>query len=231
MAEAWDGTHWFMSLLPALGVAAVWTAVLAAFATPLTTTRKAYQYGLAAAVFAYVVVIGVMSALAVLFPDAPRWIVSVLVPPLVEEISRMLGVVEVRRRTDWRGWISFGVGYGLLEAGLKLGDGLVLLARSGAGAIEFIARVLIPFVPLLLHMFLSVAVFALLRKGVPLGVALIVAMLFHALHNWSALAFVPTDWVGVLLLNLVRCASFAALIAVAIRLSRRTAFESPGATG
>jgi len=227
----WDWSQWFQHLLPALGAVAVWAAILAAFATNLTTTRKAYQYGLFAAVFAYVVTVAVSAAVGSLFPDMPALVFLIIAPPVVEEVSRMLGVVEVRHRTDARGWLAFGAGYGLLEAGLKLFDGLLGAAPTSDVGMEVAAHVFTPLVPLLLHVFLSVMVFALLRKGVPLIAALVVAMAAHGLHNWSALTFVPPDWFGFLIVIFVRCAVFVALIAAAIRFSRQPELHTSAAAG
>lgn len=195
----------YISSLPAALIAAsAWTAVLAASATPLQNKKSAYLNGLLAAAIAYVVAVGLIAFASILLPQTPGSTVVVILAPVVEESIRLVAALEVARRTESRFGLAFGVGYGLLEAGLKLGDQLVLIARTGSTDAADWLTATIFVVPFLLHLFLSVLVFTLLRRGVAPLVVLVIAMACHAFHNWTVLAILPSDIPGLLLSVAIR---------------------------
>jgi hypothetical protein len=222
---------WFDGILPAFSVAVVWICVLALASAGLTTTRSPYLNGLGAAVVAYLGQVGLWAAVVAAAPATPAWLLVVAIPPLVEEAVRLIAAADVERRTDWRGWLVFGAAYGSFEAGLKLGDGFFLAVQQGGGAASVAVRLAAPIVPFLLHVFLTVTVFALLRARVPAWMVFIGAALLHALHNWSAAAWMPIDYSGLALALFVRSVVFLALIALVLQVSIRWAKatkERPG---
>lgn len=208
----------YISSLPAALIAAsAWTAVLAASATPLQNKKSAYLNGLLAAAIAYVVAVGLIAFASILLPQTPGSTVVVILAPVVEESIRLVAALEVARRTESRFGLAFGVGYGLLEAGLKLGDQLVLIARTGSTDAADWLTATIFVVPFLLHLFLSVLVFTLLRRGVAPLVVLVIAMACHAFHNWTVLAILPSDVPGLLLSVAIRTPVLLGLTVLAAR--------------
>jgi hypothetical protein len=209
------------SLPPALIAASAWTAILAALATPLRETKSAYLNGVLAAALAYLVAVGLTAVGATAMPTGPGWPYVIILAPLVEETVRLAAAQEVARKTGSRFGIAFGLGYGLLESGLKLGDQLVLVLRSGSSEITDWLTITVFIVPLLLHVFLSMLVFMLLRRRVPITAVFAAAVAFHASWNWSVIAMLPQDVSGVLLSIAIRTPVLLALIALMVLISRR----------
>jgi hypothetical protein len=176
------------------------------------------------AVVAYLVTLGATSAWLGVSHGLPWWIVIVLLVPLIEESARTLGAMEVRNDPPF--WITFGLGYGLFEAGLKLGDMIVLYAR--ADPITLLAALIVPMVPLALHVFLSVLVFALLSHRVPAAIVFVVAIITHAIHNASVAPLLPSDITGVVVSSIVRAALFVVLIASILAVVKRPRMSQTG---
>lgn len=212
---------WVAGALVSLVTAAVWASILAVFAGPLTWSRRSYLHGLGASAVAFVAALGVTAVTLLVYPTVPTWALVVVMPPLLEESARLIFAMRVR--SERPAWVTFGIGYGLLEGGLKIGDMLVILLRRGEGAVHVLLGTLAQVTPILLHVFLSVLVFALLRSPLPPLVVFVLAALAHGLHNWSVLAFLPHDLPALGIQVLIRCAAFVALIVLILRLFRRGA--------
>lgn len=222
---------WFESILPSLVAATIWTCLLATVSAGLTTTRSAYLHGLAAGVVAYLGQMGAISAVVAVAPTTPLMLVIIAIAPLIEEGVRLTVAADVARRTDWRGWLAFGISYGSFEAGLKLGDALVNLSQQGRSVGVLVIGAAAPIVPLLLHVFLTVTVFALLRARMPAVLVFATAAILHALHNWSAVAWQPTSYNDLAFAILTRGLVFLTFIALVLRISMRSPRAANEATG
>lgn len=199
--------NWSESVGPSLLAAAIWTFLLASVCQGLNESRRSYAYGLAAAVGGYLLTIAA-TAVWLQFSFLQHWALLVLVAPLIEELARLFGVVQVRQ--GQQAWLAFGLGYGLFEFGLKFADHLTLYL--GSTFLELAAALAAPFVPLTLHVFVSVLMFALLRWGVAPLLAFLTTLALHAAHNASAIWIVPDDYLGLLISSLTRVAIFVLLI-------------------
>jgi hypothetical protein len=222
---------WFEGILPSLAAAAIWTCLLATVSAGLTATRSAYLHGLAAGVVAYLGQVGATSAVVAVAPTTPMLLVIIAITPLIEEGVRLTVAADVARRTDWRGWLAFGIAYGSFEAGLKLGDALVYLAQQGRSVGVLVIGAAAPIVPLLLHLFLTVTVFALLRTRTPALLILAAAAALHALHNWSAVAWQPTSYSGLAFAILFRSLVLLTLIAFVLGIATRSPKAASRAAG
>ncbi len=221
--------EWLAGLGFSLIALALWGGFLASFAMVLTSTRRAYQFGLGAAVVAFLGQAATEGALLALAPTTPIWIRVVVFPPVIEESIRLTAAREVGHAPNGKSWIAFGAGYGLLEAGLKFGDTLSLSIMARNADFLFV-KLAVPIVPLLLHVFLSVVVFAMLHARASALKVWVAATALHALHNWSAIAWTPNDYTGVIVSILIRSSAFIALIAGVVWLGVRAA-KGPAAAG
>jgi hypothetical protein len=170
------------------------------------------------AVTAYFVEIIAANGFAAAFPATPRWVIPVILAPAVEEMARLVGADSAYRRSSWRQWAVFGIGYALVESGLKLSDGVFVVLGSGWD--EWL-RLITPVVPFLLHVFLSMLMCLLLQRGVSLTRACVITVGLHAAHNWTALHQHPASSLDVLWWIILRCCLFGALIFGIIRFSER----------
>jgi hypothetical protein len=216
------------SLVGAVVVAALWTALLVASSQGLSERRRAYLFGVGSAASAYVVAILATIIIASLFPATPGWVGVIVLAPLIEESARLVGADTAYRRGNWGQWAAFGVGYALFEAGLKLADGVALVATSG---LEHWLRILTPIVPFLLHVFLSMLMCLLLHRGASLLGAYLVTLGLHAAHNGSVV-FLSASYSSYLLVALIlQCLLYSALIWVIIRHSKTAPSGSVEASG
>nr|HRK64966.1 hypothetical protein [Terricaulis sp.] len=201
----------FQAGLPALAVATALTGVLAFLAVPLTSTRRSYLSGLSAAAVAYIIV-AIILVLSPLAPGFSRWLLLVVIAPVVEETCRLIAAYPNRTAQPWRGWIAFGVAYACLESGLKFGDTVALLGQMQQGWVAALVILATPIVPFLLHVFLSVLIFALLAVGVGRDKVLVAAILLHGLHNFSVIRLLPQDIPTLAVSASIRSLLFVALI-------------------
>jgi hypothetical protein len=220
---------WMASVPVALVAAAVWTAILAGLAANLSWSRRSYQHGLAAGAGAYLLFTIILYASVSVFPQLPTWPILILIAPLVEEGVRLFFANQVRNERP--AWVTFGLGYGLVESGLKVGDSLVFLTRTGEGAANVLIGSVAQLIPLVLHVFLSVVMLALLRAKVSPALTFVVAASLHGIHNWSVSAFFPHDWTSLALSVLIRGAIFLALISLILRISKPPVTAEEAAVG
>jgi hypothetical protein len=192
--------------------ASIWTVVLLFSAMTLGRSRRSFQFGLAAAIVAYLALIGIATPLISLWPTAPAWTLVLIAAPLIEESSRLSLAVEVRKQSYAP--LAFGLGYGLFEAGLKFADLAVLAIRDPIHPLVTVVSLLGPIVPLLLHVFISVLVFSLLRRGISLPKVWFSAVLIHAVHNWTVVFFATTEFTHLAGALALRTAIFLGLIVI-----------------
>jgi hypothetical protein len=227
-----EEAHWGDALSNAgysLLAAVIWSGILLAVARAFNEGRRAYFFGLGAASGAYVVAVAISLLLSGWSPTTPGWVFFVALPPLVEEAARLVGADSVHRRSTWRQWMVFGVAYALFEAGLKLGDAFVYVGRSEGN--EAWAGVLVPVVPFLLHVFLSLLMCVLLRRGVSLLLTYLISAGLHAAHNWSAWAHLPTTTPALLEMIVLRSLVFILLIGGIIGFARCSEVRAAEAAG
>jgi hypothetical protein len=208
-------------------VVAIWTAILLAVSNGLQQTRRAYKFGVGTAVAAYFVATIAAILLAAAIPSTPSWIIPVILAPVVEEMARLVGADSAYRRSTWRQWAIFGIGYALFESGLKLSDGVFIVLRSGW---DQWLLLIVPVVPFLLHVFLSMLMCLLLQRGVSLFWACVISMGLHAAHNWTALNEHSSSSLDALWWIVLRSSLFLALISMIIRFSKRPLATPSGAT-
>lgn len=213
-----------MNVILALGgtlLMAGMAAVVAGIGALAFGRRKdVYLYGVGAMTAAFVASMLVLVVVGVVLPSFPTLWFIILIGPAIEEGARIAAIILVspalQKRRDW---VIFGLGFALVETLFKIAG---WLAR-GANGDFLLFGVLTPLVPLLLHIFLSVAAIALYRRRKKLVSVLLVTFVLHALHNasiafgWWTYEAGAAAYVGLVL----KCALYIALISLILRASAR----------
>jgi hypothetical protein len=215
MTVIWD-------VLGLLLVAAMAAVVVGLGAVFLGRRKDVYLYGVGAMAAAFIASGALLIVTRQIYPSLPAAWWTVLVGPAVEEAARVAAIllvaVALQQRRDW---LLFGMGYALFETAFKI---LNQIPRSSeTTSALFLAGMILPVVPLLLHVFLSLVAIALFRRGATPASVFAATFALHALHNASSVLqwWAPTDTPGIFLMIGVRSAVFLVLIALILRASVR----------
>lgn len=199
-------------------------AALAALAVLLGRSRDAFLAGLVAAAIAYLIALPTGLIINAATGGHPPRLILPFIDPLIEETLRIFFVIAMlefyKKAVRVVGAsVAFGFGYALFESSAKLMDSLILFWAHLGFSLQTLAILSSPTIVFLLHLTLSFAAIALLRRGWPLLAVWTVVFAAHAAHNatvfWLPL---PTDWATLIQSNLVRTGVFALLIVLLLRL-------------
>lgn len=135
--------------------------------------RDFYFNGMKALLLAYLIEI-VFGAATRSF--APAWLLLLVVGPLVEEAWRTIAI-SARPTSATSNWLAFGLGFGGLEATVKLLD---LIAAHRPDPWIYLT----PLAPLCLHVSLSLIAYLRFRSGRSFGKVLATTLPLHMWWNF-----------------------------------------------